>query len=531
MLLFLALACQPDAEPAGPGSEPDPIIPPIATVVTGVEGARLARLSHVQWQNTVEDLLHLGDTDDLTEHFVDSAIPSWFENDRDTHEVDPTLWLQYQAAAEELSAQVAADPELFDKVVPVRERDTFILTFGKRAFRRPLTQKELEAYTALFDGGAAIFGSGDPFVDGAHAVIAAMLQSPYFLYQSLGYLGPGEGTELDDYELASKLSYSLWNTMPDTELFAAAEAGLTPDVLAQQARRMLQDERSAAMVRDLHRQWLDIDRYINIWRTDEERYDDYLLSTPYAMTLEVYAYVDRVAYGGGTVEDLFSSRETLVEDRLAATYGVEGVKGHDNASMVQVSLDPSERAGLFTLSGFLALQSDGATEDLIHRGAYLNHAVLCVDVPSPGQAVPPLPVDGTEDLTLRELVDEHTSTCGAGCHTDYINPVGFALANYDAYGAYQVIDNGKTIDSSGTYAFDSGERSWSDGVEFLEGLAVDPQVHRCYVEHLLTYAEGRRMGPSDDARVDAYMEKSLDGEPIIELIYGIVTDPDYRLRP
>ncbi|MEM6931574.1 MAG: DUF1588 domain-containing protein, partial [Myxococcota bacterium] len=314
-------------------------------------------------------------------------------------------------------------------------------------------------------------------------------------------------------------------------LLDAAEAGLGEGALAEHAARMLDDPRARGMVRDLHRQWLDIDGYENIWRTDEERYGEYTASTPYAMTLEVYAYVDRVAYGGGTVEELFSSRTTVVEDRLAATYGLEDVVGRDNGNMVEVQLDPNERAGLLSLSGWLALQSDAFTEDLIHRGAFVNDAVLCTKVPSPGMAVPPLPVND-EERTLRELIADHTETCGGGCHTDYINPIGFAFANYDAFGAFRLYDDReRRIDSSGTYVFEDGEASWETGVDFLEALAVNPQVHRCYVEHLLTYTEGRRMTLVDEARIDAYTQQSLDGAPIIDLIAAMVTDPDFRSRP
>ncbi len=516
MLLFVLLACQTEA----PESLP-----------TGVEGARVARLSHVQYQNTLVDLLHLDDPEDFTEHFVDSATPSWFDNDRDALDIGPTLWLQYQAVAEAVSAQVAADEALLDKIAPDRDRDTFLRDFGRRAFRRPLTDGELDAYAELFGEGSAIFDGGDRFANGVHAVIAAMVQSPYFLYRGLGYAGPSEGLELEGYELASKLSYSLWNTMPDDELLAAAEGGLTEEELSRQAWRMVSDVRAKTMVRDLHRQWLDIDLYENLWRTDEERYGDYLESTPYAMTLEVYAYIDRVAYGGGTVEELFSSRTTVVEDRLAATYGVPGIEGLDNASMVEVQLDPEERAGLFTLSGWLALQSDSFTEDLIHRGAFVNHAVLCRTIPSPPSPVPPLPVDD-EERTLRELIDAHTGTCGAGCHDDYINPVGFAFAEYDAFGGHRLQDDvGRPLDASGSYVFSDGEASWETGVEFLEYVAVSPQAHRCYVEHLLAYTEGRRMGPLDEPRIEAYTERSLGGEPIIELLTAMVTDPDYRRRP
>ncbi len=530
MLLFLALACHEAPEAPPQHTEPSPEITTSSTT-TGVEGARVARLSHVQWHLTTTDLLYLDGADDLTTDFVESATPSWFENDRTALMVDPTLWMQYQAASEELAGTVANDPELLRRVAPIPDRDTFIEGFGLRAFRRPLTNAEKAAFASVFDEGSSIFGTGDPFADGVHAAIAAFLQSPWFIYRGLGFAGPGDGTELESYELASKLSYALWNTMPDQELFDAAAQGLTPERVEEQARRMLEHPKAAAMVADLHRQWLNIDTYQNMYRTHDERYDDYENSTPYAMTKELYAYIDRVAYGGGTVEDLFTSRETIAEWRLAAVYGIEGLEKVQTPDMVPVTLDPDERSGLLTLSGFLAWKSDGFTEDLINRGSFINHQILCVDIPVPAVTVPPLPVD-EGNLTLRERVEDHTSTCGGTCHNDYINPVGFAFGIYDAGGRYQLAyDDGRPIDASGTYPFDDGDHTFVDAVDLSEQLAVNPMTHRCYSSRLLAFAEGRKITHDDDAYLDELMYESMAGKPIRELMFDIVTSERFRLRP
>jgi len=526
MLLLFALACQnPDV--------PAPVVDsaPFETADTNPvlsDASSLTRLSHTQWHNTTVDLLLLTDAEDPTGSFVKGSKTAWFDNARDDLVVDPTLWLQYQAATEKLARTVALDPSQLAKVAPVRDRNTFVAEFGARAFRRPLTGVERSAYAKLFDEGPEIFGTGDAFVDGAHAVMAGMMQSPSFLYRTSGVAGLRDDGTINDYELASKLSYGLWNTMPDPKLIAAAEAGFTKASIAEQTRRMLDHPRAEAMIRDLHRQWLHIDSYQNISRSKDERYDDYVNSTPYAMEIEVHDYIDRIVFGDGTIEDMYSSRDTIVEYRLADIYGITDVDSEDH---VPVTLDPNERAGLLTLSGFLSWRADGDTPDLIGRGGFVNEAVLCVSVPPPPPGAAALPVDDDPDMTMRERIEEHTEGCGGACHNDYINPIGFSFGIYDETGAYQTTDKGQPIDAAGTYPMDDGLVDFVDAVELSEILAVHPQSHSCYISHLLAYTSARGVVGEDHDQIEELTARSLGGQPILELIYDIVTDDAFRQPP
>jgi hypothetical protein len=275
------------------------------------------------------------------------------------------------------------------------------------------------------------------------------------------------------------------------------------------------------MVADLHRQLLHVDNYENIYRPSEEvlGIDVYEHSTPASMQREVYAFVDDVVFGGGTVRDLLTRPRTFVDERLAPIYGISGVEGE---TLVPVDLDPAQRAGVLTLAGFLAWQADPTQPNLIERGAFVNDALLCADIPPPPPGVPLLPDADTSGRTLRQRIEDHTA-CGGACHTELINPIGFAFGHYDQEGRYVETEQGRPIDASGSYRFDEGVRSFADAVELAEVMADSADVHRCYVSHLLGYLEGRTPSAGDEARIATLTAASLGGRSILGLITDIVT--------
>lgn len=515
-----------------------------ATAPAASSPARLVRLTHTQWENTASDLLLLADPTGFSENFVPDAAGSTFENDASSLFVTDTLWQQYQSAAETLAERVVGNSDAYARLVPEprhapeagwAERDAWLSTFGRRAFRRPLNGGELDTYRGLFEQGAAAFASGDAFVDGVRACLVAFLQSPDFLYRVEGVEAPSDHVELDAYALASKLSYALWNTMPDDTLLSAAEGSLSADDLREQALRLLAEPEARDTQRDFHRQLLHVDGYKNIPR-DFVSYEDYSLTESGAMEAEVYAFTEDIVFGGGTVADLFTSRRTFVDAQLAAIYGISGVDGIGADALEPVDLPRARRSGLLTLSGFLKWQASATEENLIKRGAFVNTAFLCTSLPPPPAEVPPLP-EGEAGQSLRERVESHTAGCGGACHTELINPIGFALGNYDENGAYQVYEEaafvagalGDTpIDASGVFTFDDGPAEYADAVELAAIMATREQVHRCYASHLLAFLESRAPTADDDARISALADASLQGRPIRELLLDIVTDEAFR---
>lgn len=530
MLLLLLLSCTPPPADTAPG--------------------HAYRLTHRQWESTVVDLLGLSEPSGLSETFVSDPSVSTFDTDPSSLAVPPVLWLQYQLAAEALAVRVVEEEGPYAVVVPAglrpdgpaytrAERDAWLLDFGGRAFRRPLDGEELMQLGRLFDAGASVFASGDPFVDGVQAAVTGALQAPGFLYRTEGLQPGGEPGELSPEELASRLSYALWNTMPDAELLAAAEAdGLGPETLRAQAERLLDDPRGHAAVADLHRQLLHIDSYAQIVQSNTTVLDGGGHGdpggppSPEVMQAEVYAFVDDLFYTEGALRDLLTSPDTFATGELAAVYGVEGVEGPE---LQPVTLDPTQRAGLLTLSGFLAWQANSSEPNLIERGYFINDALLCAEVPPPPPGATPLPTDA-EAETLRERVEAHTSGCGGNCHNALINPVGFALGRYDKDGRYAEQEGrgeaATPIDASGSYTFADGTFTFDGAVELAEIMADREEVHRCYMGHLTGYLTARPVAEVDGALLDALTASSQADRPLRSLVLDIVTDPSFRrVRP
>ena len=484
------------------------------------------------------DLLGLAEPTGLSENFLPDPASSTFDTNLSDLSVSPVLWQQYQLAAEALSERISSEDQLYSQVVPsslqpesevysILQRDAWIAHFGRRAFRRSLTDAELASFAVLFDAGATVLDEA-PFVGGVRASVTGFLLSPGFLYRTEGLADASAPGELSGEELASRLSYALWSTMPDESLLAAAEAdGLAPETLAVEVERMLDDPRGHAMIADLHRQLLHVDAYAQIWRPSEEilgigLYDE---STPAAMQQEVYAFVDEVVYSGGTLHDLLTLPTTFANEDLAEIYGIEGIEGEE---LVPVALDPNQRAGLLTLSGFLAWQADMTTPNLIERGVFVNDALLCAEIPPPPASATSLPVDD-EGLTLRERIDAHTSSCGGSCHDDLINPVGFAFGVYDQDGYYAPYDDmGDLIDATGHYAFEDEVVYFDGAVELAWGIAEQEQVHRCYAGHLVGYLAGVSSLGIDAALLDRLTADSMEGAAVRDLVVEIVTDPTFR---
>ena len=407
----------------------------------------------------------------------------------------------------------------------------WIEDIGARAFRRPLTNNEAMVLLDLFEQGPELGGSGDDFADGVELVLSTLLQSPHFLYRMELSQTPNDAglVPLNGWEVASKLSYALWNTMPDRELFAAADAGElgTADQVRAQAWRMLEDERAHAVVQDFHGQLMGTGNYGNIYKDPEDfpAYDPVLNET---MRLEVEAFVEEVVFGEEAgVYSLFTAPYTFVNQDLAPIYGLSAA----GSELQRVDLDPTQRGGLLLQSGFLASHADSTTPSSIHRGVFVDLEVLCLDLPDPPANVTGLPAR-EPGATNRERVEQHTGegTCGGTCHQEMINPAGFAFEGYDALGQVRELDNGFPVDASGSMTLSEGAIAWATGREFVQLLAEHPDTHRCYAGHWLSYVQARKLGELDDPLLDRLGAESEQGLPIRELLVELVSSDSFRMR-
>lgn len=528
-----------------PGGTDGSSVPRCGRSVCGATGelasaTAFPRLTHLQWENTVRDLLQLGGRPNLSGTFEPDTRLSFFDNNTRALRVSGDLWADYQAAAEQLAESVAVDSQALGRLLPSglpsdpgERARAFIREVGRRAYRRPLSEEELGAYVALFEQGPAHFPGMDAFSGGARIVLEALLQSPHFIYRiELGDGSEGDTVFLDDFEIASRLSYMIWNSMPDDALLDAAASGLvhTPDQIAAQASRLLADPRGRDMVERFHAQLLNWGLYRNISK-DPSDFPLYYAGVGEDMYEEAKAFVqDVVLESGGSFYDLLTAPHTFVNSGLAAIYGLEGSFGTTLSRASFDAMDQPERGGLLTQLGFLA--SHGGLTGSIHRGVFINHRILCTELPPPPDALPPIPADDGMMMTSRERIEMHTGpgTCGASCHGSFINPVGFAFESFDSFGQYRTEEMGLPVDSSGTFEFPDGPVTFDGAEEFTRAVADRVQAHDCYAKHWIEYALGRDTAGSDLDLVQSLGDASLEGLAIEDLIIELVKSEEFRSR-
>lgn len=500
------------------------------------------RLSHAQWENATTDLLALTAPSRLSAGFIPDPAHGLFDNAGGELSVGAALWSDYQRAAETLAQRVTTDATALARIVPAgltsdpaMRASGFIAGFGLRAYRRPLTNTELATYVMLFQTGSTAYPEmPDHFAAGARIVLETMLQSPHFLYRPELSTAPVAGViPLSDYELASRLSFALWNTIPDEELLtAAASHQLTTDAgLRMQVTRMLAEPRARAMVTAFHDQLLQTGRATDVHR-DATLFPEYDASVPPAMIGETRAFVEHVIFDDrGSLETLLTAPYSYVDQNLAPIYGLHGTFG---TTFTRTSLDPTRRAGLFTQIGFLSVNATSTETDPIHRGVFLHRRMLCTTLPPPPMMVPPLPADDpTMPHTMRQRVTTHTGpgTCGATCHATTINPVGFAYEHYDALGRWRDRDHGLPIDATGNYPLGGLPQNYDGAVDLGHVMAGQLVTHTCYTRHWLEYAYGRATSRVDEAVIARVGGRSrFDHLDVIGVLTELVTSRSFTHR-
>jgi hypothetical protein len=530
-----------------PGKPDDPITGPIASVPG--PSSRLVRLNHKQWANTVGDLFRLAGPAAQAASFLSESVRSSFDNNGSVLEVSPELWQDYQKAAEAVANQVARDPRLLAGLTPsgappdaAGKVRALVQNLGLRAYRRPLTDAEVSRYVTLFNQGPALLGSMDPFADGAELLITYLLQSPHFLYRTeLSTAVTGGKVLLDDYEVASRLSYGLANSMPDDQLLAAAAAKklhTREDVLAH-ARRLLDSPRGQATLRDFHEQLFHTAGYSAVKR-DPTRQPAFTPGLGDAMRQESTSFIDDVVVARNEgVSELLTAKYTFANSKLAALYGLPAPAPAPAAGgpdpFVRVELDPGQRSGLFTQIGFLG-SNDNATDTTprpIMRGKHMNLDVLCTQLPAPPN-VPPLPAM-TTGKTNRALITAFTEQPGSicvSCHGVLLNPLGFAFEHYDAVGRWRDLDNGSPVDATGTFEFADGKKSFDGAVELMDIIAKGTQAHQCYARRLFEYLYGRDMAavPADGNLIQEVGRRSRGSASVKAMVLDLLTTDAFLAR-
>jgi hypothetical protein len=493
------------------GTVPPAPMPGPDGVVDSAGPYALRRLTRLEYQNSLRDLLGVTISDDDKRGFaVDSVVSGGFSSGAgivtsvDSRQLLDVSTKLADAAMADLGKLLPAGC-----AAPAANAEQGCITkwlqeFGLRAFRRPPTDMEISGLTGLFTKlrSAEV---GAPWGEAVHDVLLAMLQSPQFLYrwELVGEpIKDGHLIKFGPYEVASRLSYFLWATMPDDDLFQAAKSGGLdrPEQIAAQADRMLKDERAKAGMRDFHMQWLDI--YGMDQLEKGEIYKTFSPEVAKAMLAETSAFVDSILTGSGKLEELLTSNKSFVNGPLATHYGATGVTGD---VLQKADLNPAQRAGILTQGSFLTKHSKEVESFPIIRGVHVLRQVLCQEIPEPQIELPPAP-EQTPGVTTRKLYEDFTAAAACSvCHKK-INGVGFAFENYDAVGGWRDKEEGQTVDASGSLDLASGAHNYKNGVEFAKAIARTPEVRECVARNWMRALLRREERPDEGGSLKAINE-------------------------
>jgi hypothetical protein len=508
------------------------------------------RLTHSQYNNTVRDLL--GEYSQPANRFPQEDFVDGFKNQLTAQGMPPLLVETYSTSAEKLALNafrigdvnglVPCKPSSAALNIDDKCRDAFIKQFGLKAFRRPLGDDELQRYAKVFTAQAK---STRKFLEGARVVVEAMLQSPNFLFHVEG----GPDGKLVDYDAASRLSYMLWNTIPDAALFDAAARGElhTTDGRMKAARRMIDDPRSKQALEEFFDEWLRFDRVENAVKA---RAADFTPEVAAAMAEETRTLLQYLVWNDKNFMEALTADYTFVSSDLAALYGIPAPPGE--FEMVKFP-GSAHRAGILGHGSFLASTAGPTATSPTARGIFIRERLLCQHVPPPPPGVNqnlPEPTDANTARTRRQLMTAHVenATCSS-CHR-LMDPIGFGLENFDAIGVWR---DKETIALPGRGEGGGGGRgrgnrvvlpidtqgeiagipnsTFSDAKQLGKILAESPVCQKCIVRQMFRYSYGRLETAADEPTIEEIFTRFKDSRFLFKtLLLALVESPEFLRR-
>ncbi len=521
---------------AGPRGTP-PRVPPVTPTCTDAQilpgGTAMRRLTGEEHRRTVADL------------FPGVAIPRYelardarlggFDNLADAQAISPLLTEQHHRAA---GLVAAAASSALASWAPCSTNDAacaarIVEHVAMRAQRRPLTDEERATLVSFVESARA----ADGLAASVSMLIEALLLTPQFLFRpELGdpsRAAPAGTRALDGYEVASRLSYFLFRTMPDDTLFEAAASGELDTVtgIEAHARRMLEDVRARDTIADLHAQWFQTWRVEDELRLDADAFPELDAAVARDLRASLDLFLADAFFRDGTMSALFDGRYAYLNDRIAPLFGVSAP---GSSELVRVEL-PADvpRAGILTQPGWLTHRSHPTVHSPIYRGVFVRDHVLCAstgDPPAGAEGMSePLPPDVV--LTTRERTERsHSGRCAA-CH-QRIDGVGFAFEHYDALGRYRDTEFDLPIDARGEVV-DAGDADGpiADALDLAARVASSDRVRTCVATHYVRYALGRLESRADDCQLRALADRLAEsGGDLVELAVAITASPSFRHR-
>jgi hypothetical protein len=414
--------------------------------------------------------------------------------------------------------------------VDARAARAILGDFALRAWRRPAQTDELNRLMKLYDLALA---NGESFRGSVKHAMNAVLVSPSFLFRGVispQFAGrtPPAPQLVDDFELASRLSYFLWSTTPDDELLSLARRSELRPKLDAQLKRMLASPKANAFVDNFAGQWLQF-RNLDAAHPDSKKFDTYNDRLRDAMKRETQMFFQSIVQDDRSLLDILTADYTFLNERLARHYGVAGVNGEE---FRRVSLAGTQRRGVLTQGSVLTLTSNPTRTSPVKRGKWVLENVLGTPPPPPPPNIPPLESDDGKPLvgTLRQRLEQHRAdvTC-ASCHAP-MDPIGFALENFDAIGRWRVTDGEGKIDAASVLP-DGTKLNGPAELATLLAKTRRNDFYRSVIEAALTFALGRGVEPFDQPAVDRIVDdlRKNDGR-FSSLIAGVVHSVPFQMR-
>jgi hypothetical protein len=505
------VACGPEkVDTVGPPPTPVPI----------------RRLTNAEYTATVADLFPGYTMPEII--FVPDAKVLGFLNLSSSQTGSLVRMEQYEAAAFSIAQAVAADPTTLTGCDAEAQGEDacvrpYLADFGKRAYRRPLTEAEQEGLIALLTRDAGTIA----YPTRVAMMVQAVLLSPKFLFRpELGDRArpATPGIPLTSWEIATRLSYFLTGSIPDAELAAAADANRlsSVDEIVKQTRRLLTQPRAQTQLVKFHTMWLGTDTTSSLAK-NMNAFPDFNPLLAFYMAKETDQFLRAALFErGGTFAELLLADYTYVNGPLAEFYGVQGPD--DPTKWIRTQLDPNQRVGLLTQGSLLATMAKEDRTDPVRRGKFVLNQILCrsVNPPSPDIVAMFKPLDLSK--TAREQFTEHrANTVCATCH-QFLDPLGLPFEHYDGIGRWRDSDRGMDIDASGEL-----DGNTFDGVPQMAHLLADiPTARACYVAEWLRFAEGKLNSDADQEYIDWLMTRFSRNTRIVDLVAAMVGSDTFR---
>jgi len=499
------------------------------------------RLTHSQYDNTVRELL--GDPSGPAQHFPPEDFVDGFKNQLRMQSMPPLLIEAYSAAAERLALNAFRAGDI-NGLVPckpvsaadVKCRDQFVRSFGLRAFRRPLVDVESQRYAAAFSAQAR---AGGKFLAGARVVVEAMLQSPNFLF----HLESGPAGHFTDYDVASRLSYFLWNTMPDKALFDAAAHGelRDPEGREKAARRMLASPLARQSLDEFFNEWLRLDRVENAVK-ERRRYPEFSPELAASLVEETRLLLQHLVWDDRNFMEALTADYAYLTSDLAELYKMPAPPGE--FALVHFPGD-SRRAGLLGEGSFLASTTGPVETSPTARGIFIREQLLCQHVPPPPPGVNtnlPAPTEAKPSTRRQRLTAHVENAVCASCHR-LMDPIGFGLENYDAIGRWRDKETIEIADPNSARARPKridlpleiqGEiagipnSAFTNSKQLGQILAESPVCQECIVRQMFRYAYGRLETNSDQQTIHQVFVRFRDsGFHFKEMVVALVKSPEF----